>query len=46
MGELVEMTKRSRPTVLKRVRNLIDRGILIPTQARTSPRQTYRLAQR
>lgn len=43
MSELVEVTKRSRPTVLKRVRDLIERGILAPTQTRNSPYQTYRL---
>ncbi|WP_368041238.1 ATP-binding protein [Gordonibacter massiliensis (ex Traore et al. 2017)] len=42
MSELLELTKRSRPTVLKRVRDLVARGVLVPTEARTSPKQRYR----
>lgn len=42
--ELMERTGRSRPTVLKALRSLIDEGVVVPTEGRTSPRQRYRLA--
>lgn len=43
MAELVEESGRSRPTVLKAVRDLVTRGVLTPTEKRNSPRQRYRL---
>lgn len=46
MAELVEESGRSRPTVLKALRELIDRGVVCATQKKNSPRQRYRLAGR
>ncbi len=46
MKELMDALKRSRPTVRKRVANLVARGVLVPTQAKNSPQQRYRLSAR
>ncbi len=46
MRDLMSALNRSRPTVGKYVSDLIRRGILAPTQAKNSPRQSYRLVDR
>lgn len=43
--ELMDQLKRSRPTVHKRVADLVKKGVLVPTAARNSPQQRYRLAE-
>lgn len=46
MRELMDELQRSRPTVRKRVADLVRRGVLVTTGAKNSPQLRYRLAQR
>ncbi len=46
MRELMEELKRSRPTIRKRVADLVERGVLAPTGAMNSPQVRYRLVNR
>ena len=46
MRELMEELKRSRPTIRKRVADLVERGVLAPTGAMNSPHVRYRLVNR
>lgn len=46
MRELMDELQRSRPTVRKRVADLVQRGVLVTTGAKNSPQLRYRLAQR
>ena len=46
MRELMEELKRSRPTIRKRVADLVERGVLAPTGAMNSPHGRYRLVNR
>lgn len=46
MRELMDELKRSRPTIRKRVADLVERGVLAPTGAMNSPQVRYRLVKR
>lgn len=41
-SELVQESRRSRPTVLKALRRLTEYGFVVPTEAKNSPHQRYR----